>query len=540
MEKKDLVRWVETAHLDALRLCGNSTQAEDLVQEAMLAALAQFERGQDIESPRTWLNHTMRNLFNQQLRKKYRLPLVSFGETAETAIDDLDLSRLEQQEEYAAVRRELSHLGRLYRECMVLYYVKGCTVREIAAQLHIPENTVKSRLMTGRQKMKEGMDMTHSYSPQSYEPVRMWISECGCCGRNGEPFSLCPPSDVLTQNILYTAYAAPLTEAEIARALGVSPAYVEPLVQKLVDGELMVRTAGGRVYTDFILNTAADKMRTFPLQKQVAAEQFDRLWPVVEQGLSDLRQQPVYIRQTAVQRRNMEMHFCIHTFCNGVYQARNRVLQVAFADPPERPNGGAWLAFGSVEKAGDTYPADFSDFDLSGEFSTGYTDAFGVKKAGYAEYGMGRRGHIGPRLANGGYLVEFLTAIATGTDLANTSLSAAAYERITEFVQDGLLEMDGDTPRLAVPVVSTAERKAYMETANACAKQVEALLVEPLRPVMAAGEVKLPPHLTSVPRERQFMEAVYRMPMMFLRQAVESGRLQENEHSHALLFILDR
>lgn len=193
-----------------------------------------------------------------------------------------------------------------------------------------------------------------------------------------------------------------------------------------------------------------------------------------------------------------------------------------------------------MTKAGEKPPEGFYDYSLSGEFSTGYVDAFGVKRAKYAEYAMGQRWHVGACFQSERYVLELMTAIYTGTDLANTSLSAAAYERVPEFVEEGLVERTGDNLRLSIPALTTAEHTAYLEIANACIERTVPLLVEPLYPLAMAGEVKLPTHLTSVPRERQFMYAAYQLPMLLLRRAVESGNLAENPRPHAMLFIVDR
>lgn len=543
MNKQDLVSYTETVYGDALRLCGNSHRAEDLTQEVMLAALRQLDRGQDIHSPRTWLNHTLRNLFNQQLRRQYRLPTVTFGEYEMP--DDLvteDLHRLEQQEEYAALRRELANLSRLYRECMVLYYVKGRSVKEIADTLHLPENTVKSRLLTGRQKVKEGLQMEKTYTAQSYDPVRLTLSEMGAIGHKGEPFSLCQKSDVLTQNIVYAAYPRPLTEGEIARALGVSPAYVEPLVQKLVTGELMVRTDGGKVYTDCILFTAADRTRTFPLQQRAAAEQFHCLWPTVLQALEQLRRQPFYACQTETQRGCLETFFILFLLGKATVIARDRIVNAPEYALPHRRDGGSWIAIGSVEQLGDTLPAGYEQSVMSGAFSSMYTDAFGVKRTGYTELGMGGGdGHVADRLGGTSprYVIEYLTAIATGKELADTSLSASAYNRLEDFAREGLVEREGDTLRLGVPVLDRAAYDLVMsELCEPVVTELADRLEAPLGPVVRAGEVPLPPHLTSVPRQVQFMHALGNLPMLFYQMARKE--LPHLSAQNALVFLLER
>ncbi len=51
--------------------------------------------------------------------------------------------------------RFFTNLPDKLRLTMVLHYVEGYDVREIARMLHIPAGTVKTRLMRGREKMKQ-------------------------------------------------------------------------------------------------------------------------------------------------------------------------------------------------------------------------------------------------------------------------------------------------------------------------------------------------------------------------------------------------
>ena len=91
-----------------------------------------------------------------------------------------------------------------------------------------------------------------TYTEQSYLPKFLKICNSGSCGANMEPMNLVD-NDVLGQNLLIAAYEKPLSVVELARAIGVAAAYVEPVVEKLVREQLMKKTGDGRVYTDFII-----------------------------------------------------------------------------------------------------------------------------------------------------------------------------------------------------------------------------------------------------------------------------------------------
>ena len=54
-----------------------------------------------------------------------------------------------------ALREALLALPEKYRLPILLYYLEGYPLRQVAQMLRIPENTVKTRLSRGRQQLKE-------------------------------------------------------------------------------------------------------------------------------------------------------------------------------------------------------------------------------------------------------------------------------------------------------------------------------------------------------------------------------------------------
>jgi RNA polymerase sigma-70 factor (ECF subfamily) len=118
--------------------------------------------------------------------------------------------------------------------------MKNQSVEQIARELNIPVGTVKSRLSDGREQIKKGFEAMESYKKQSYEPEHLHVACSGRSGLNGEPYSIVN-NDLIIQNILITAYSEPITVSDLSRKIGIPAAYIEPLVQKLIDNELMAR-----------------------------------------------------------------------------------------------------------------------------------------------------------------------------------------------------------------------------------------------------------------------------------------------------------
>ncbi|MBR5219731.1 MAG: sigma-70 family RNA polymerase sigma factor [Clostridia bacterium] len=230
---EELLAWV-------IRRCERIEDAEDLVSETQLAALSYLARGGVIDDLRAWLFSVLRRRWNDCLRRRYRSVTVSIGEDFDIADDmeiDGDLLRSETAEE---VRRAVAYLGEQYRTILVRHYFRGETVADIAASLGIPSGTVKSRLDFGRKQMKKGMETMKPYSEQAMIPRFLKICNSGSCGANMEPMTIVE-HDVLGQNLLIAAYEKPISVTDLAKAVGVAAAYVEPVVDKLVREQLMKR-----------------------------------------------------------------------------------------------------------------------------------------------------------------------------------------------------------------------------------------------------------------------------------------------------------
>jgi len=140
-------------HADLYRiakwLLGGRDQAEDLVQETLLAALRSFHRFEKGTNCRAWLIKILYHTLSKRRRSENRLHLISDSEEqiAETvAFDPPTPENLTEQEILEALRR----LPRQYHEVVVLSDVEDMTYKEIAEALSIPTGTVMSRLHRGR------------------------------------------------------------------------------------------------------------------------------------------------------------------------------------------------------------------------------------------------------------------------------------------------------------------------------------------------------------------------------------------------------
>ena len=132
----------------AIRLTGNSFQAEDLVQETLLLAWRGFEKFAPGTNAHAWLFRILVNLFRQQKRKERSwLPAAPLVESV--------LPAHPSSHESVEVRQAFDLLSSDQRTVLLLAIVEGFTCREISEILDIPIGTVMSRLSRAREVMRE-------------------------------------------------------------------------------------------------------------------------------------------------------------------------------------------------------------------------------------------------------------------------------------------------------------------------------------------------------------------------------------------------
>jgi RNA polymerase sigma-70 factor, ECF subfamily len=123
---------------------GNLAEAEDLVQEAFVRATAAGARFQRVDNPEAWLRRTAINLHRKRWRKLRNFQRVR----PRLEVPPADLPGLD---EHLAVIEALRRLPEAQREAVALHHLADLQVVEIADLLGVPEGTVKSRLMRGRE-----------------------------------------------------------------------------------------------------------------------------------------------------------------------------------------------------------------------------------------------------------------------------------------------------------------------------------------------------------------------------------------------------
>lgn len=140
----------------AMWLARNRTEAEDLVQETFVEALASFHRFESGTNCRAWLVSILYHRNSKRRRDASRLQLVSETEEniAETvAFEPPTPQGLTDEEVVAALQR----LPPMFQEAVILADIEELSYREVAAALKVPIGTVMSRLSRGRKLLRASL-----------------------------------------------------------------------------------------------------------------------------------------------------------------------------------------------------------------------------------------------------------------------------------------------------------------------------------------------------------------------------------------------
>ncbi|MBQ7291815.1 MAG: sigma-70 family RNA polymerase sigma factor [Clostridia bacterium] len=516
-------------HLDfllsaAMAKCGNLADAQDLTQETVLSALVYLEKGGVIENMRSWLIAVMKRKYYDLLRRKYALPTVTIGEDFELA-DESDIAeRLLEEEEMENVRREVTYLADSYRTVIAKHYFHGKSIKEIAAELGLAEGTVKSRLDFGRKQIKKGFENMEKYAENSYMPQYLAVRNSGRFGLAEEPMSL-TEGDTLAQNLLILAYEKPLSITELSRAIGVASAYVEPIVKKLVDGELMKRTGDGKVYTDFIIYRAEDYVKYIKEQEAFAEAHLSAYTEPLKAAIAELKATDFYSLR-------LERFMAIDVASEGQYLSLESVRKPQIF--PERPNGGRWIAFGTIYPQNYVIPEEKrgrEEYGMAGKRNTvidKFLNASCLKLCNYEtsldKYSwLKHSGFDIPLFADVEFnMLKLFYLLKHGIAPETVDLDTRILKGMPLLEERGFISTKNGKPEVLVPCLTHEQSRIFASICKRAKTAFADNLREPLRKYCETHKKSIPAHLTSVPEQKLTMP--YEPPAMaFVYEAIKAG-----------------
>jgi RNA polymerase sigma-70 factor, ECF subfamily len=169
-----------------LRLVGNTTEAEDLTQEAFLLLFRKIHTFRGESAFSTWLYRLVVNIVLMHLRKK-SLPAVSIeavpGPDGEPVSSSIDIATpdlfLEGSIDRINLGRCIAQLPVGCRTIFVLHDIQGYAHHEIAEMLGRSEGVSKSQLHRARKRLRE---LLHEIQREKYRGERLAAQKTICHG----------------------------------------------------------------------------------------------------------------------------------------------------------------------------------------------------------------------------------------------------------------------------------------------------------------------------------------------------------------------
>jgi RNA polymerase sigma-70 factor, ECF subfamily len=163
--ERDVVPLRDPLYRQAMRMCRNHADAEDLVQDTMVKAYSSFHSFVPATNVKAWLYRILTNTYINGYRRKRRQPvqcstegitdqdLVAHAQRVSTGLgsaEDQALATLPDGE----IKAAMLALPDQFRAAVYYADVEGFRYREIAAIMGTPTGTVMSRLRRGRQRLR--------------------------------------------------------------------------------------------------------------------------------------------------------------------------------------------------------------------------------------------------------------------------------------------------------------------------------------------------------------------------------------------------
>ena len=159
---------------------GDLTRSEDLAQDTFLAAWRQLPELREPEKLRAWICGIVRNRAHDSLRSQSREPVHNAGsldQSAELAAPEAQPSeQAVRQDETAIMWRALEQIPEAYREPLILFHRENQSIERVAESLDLSEDTVKQRLVRGRQMLRTEVEKVVEGALERTAPGRAFTS----------------------------------------------------------------------------------------------------------------------------------------------------------------------------------------------------------------------------------------------------------------------------------------------------------------------------------------------------------------------------
>lgn len=267
-----------------------------MLQDAYIKAFSKLDQLKEPDAFPGWLGRIVANTAKNKLARNEPLLFSDVGtdEDAEGFEYRIEDETIENQPELSYTKQEVRDLvheliGSLSEEqrmCILLFYIEGASIKEIAATLDCSENTVKSRLNYGRKNLKAKAEQLQKKGYRLYGvaplPLLLFLlrtqeaglSESGAFAEAGREVAKeifrhsAAPKSMASSGIRHTAEGGAKTAAKTAAKSG----FLHTAAGKAVAVIACACIAGGVIY-------GASTMAPQPAETEIAVQETEEAAP---------------------------------------------------------------------------------------------------------------------------------------------------------------------------------------------------------------------------------------------------------------------
>ncbi|WP_255510233.1 RNA polymerase sigma factor [Micromonospora sp. AP08] len=148
-------------------MTGDYAEAQDVVQEAFVRALARPARFREVANPEAWLRTVALNV----ARSRHRRRVLLHGLVRSGRLDPARPSAPDLTPDHVALVAALQRLPRQARETVVLHHLADLPVTEVATALGCSVEAVKTRLVRARRALADHLGDEDAARPASSDPA---------------------------------------------------------------------------------------------------------------------------------------------------------------------------------------------------------------------------------------------------------------------------------------------------------------------------------------------------------------------------------
>ena len=298
---KIITEYMEKIFGFALTKTMNTDKAEELASRITFDVYTSLLKSGEVHNINGYIYRVASNVYarfvDEEVKGRRNISLDEVGMSLACETDFI--ADLEKDETYMRLRREISYLGRIQREIVVMYYFQKLKQNQIAERLNIPLGTVKWHLHDARSQIKEGMnkmDKMREKGTLGMNPIKFsWMGMSGNSGPEDKNTAYYLKK-LISQNIAYAAYHEPKTITEIAQELGTSAAFIEDEIATLEEYSFMEKLPNGKYQTNiYITETTKEELEArHELCQKYAKLVREHYVPLVFDAMKDYKAKKIY------------------------------------------------------------------------------------------------------------------------------------------------------------------------------------------------------------------------------------------------------